>query len=92
MHFLSTCLLHVLLVCLYCILYLQQGAMHQAHMRTKVAGSATCCVLQLDQEKKLLVAANLVREQSQLLNMDLHVQKYNEWNYLRPIYNNTFNC
>ena len=29
-------------------------------MRTKVAGSSTACVMQLDQAKRMLVAANLV--------------------------------
>ena len=38
-----------------------QGALHAAHMRTKVAGSSTACVMQLDQAKRMLVAANLVR-------------------------------
>lgn len=36
-----------------------RGALHAAHSRTKVAGSATACVMQLDQNKKTLVAANL---------------------------------
>ena len=36
-----------------------RGALHAAHMRTKVAGSATACVMQLDQARRMLVAANL---------------------------------
>ena len=53
----------------------RQGAMHQAHMRTKVAGSATCCIMQLDRDKKQLVAANLVRSASmtKLLNLEVVV-------------------
>ncbi|GAX73580.1 hypothetical protein CEUSTIGMA_g1031.t1 [Chlamydomonas eustigma] len=36
-----------------------RGALHAAHMRTRVAGSATACVMQLDQARRMLVAANL---------------------------------
>lgn len=36
-----------------------RGALHAAHMRTKVAGSATACVMQLDPNRRMLVAANL---------------------------------
>ena len=36
-----------------------RGALHAAHMRTKVAGSATACIMQLDQTRRMLVAANL---------------------------------
>ncbi|KAG1662444.1 hypothetical protein FOA52_004025 [Chlamydomonas sp. UWO 241] len=36
-----------------------RGAMHAAHMRTQVAGSSTCCIMQLDQSNRTLVAANL---------------------------------
>lgn len=36
-----------------------RGALHAAHMRTRVAGSSTACVMQLDQARRMLVAANL---------------------------------
>lgn len=36
-----------------------KGAMDVAHQRTKVAGSATACVMQLDQRNQTFVAANL---------------------------------
>jgi hypothetical protein len=39
-----------------------QGALHAAHQNTKVPGSATACVIQLDQERRTLEAANLVSE------------------------------
>ncbi len=38
-----------------------QGALEAAHMNTKVPGSATACVMQLDQVNGILAAANLVR-------------------------------
>ena len=38
-----------------------QGALSAGHQHTKVAGSATACVMQLDPENKTLEAANLVR-------------------------------
>lgn len=38
-----------------------QGALEAAHFNTKVPGSATACLLQLDQVNGLLSAANLVR-------------------------------
>lgn len=41
-----------------------QGALHAAHQSTKVPGSATACVMQLDQERHMLEAANLVRDRS----------------------------
>lgn len=41
-------------------LILPQGALAAGHQHTKVAGSATACVLQLDPEHKTLEAANLV--------------------------------
>jgi hypothetical protein len=40
-----------------------QGALHAAHQNTKVPGSATACVIQLDQERRTLEAANLVSEE-----------------------------
>eukprot|EP00798_Chlamydomonas_sp_ICE-L_P020119 gene20119-26849_t len=36
-----------------------RGALHAAHMGTKLPGSATACVLQLDPESSSIVAANL---------------------------------
>lgn len=42
-------------------LHLLQGALNAAHQHTKVPGSATACVMQLDQENGTLEAANLVR-------------------------------
>ncbi|GLI62879.1 hypothetical protein VaNZ11_005635 [Volvox africanus] len=36
-----------------------RGALEAAHMNTKVPGSATACIMQLDQSNSLLVAANL---------------------------------
>mmetsp|Transcript_8941 Transcript_8941/g.19107 ORF Transcript_8941/g.19107 Transcript_8941/m.19107 type:complete len:439 (-) Transcript_8941:941-2257(-) len=36
-----------------------RGALHAAHMATKVPGSATACVMQLDRATRQLVAANL---------------------------------
>lgn len=36
-----------------------KGALHAAHIRTKVPGSATAVVMQLDQENQCLVAANV---------------------------------
>lgn len=37
-----------------------QGALDAAHKNTKVPGSATACVMQVDQANGTLVAANLV--------------------------------
>ncbi|KAG1653582.1 hypothetical protein FOA52_010134 [Chlamydomonas sp. UWO 241] len=36
-----------------------RGTLHAAHIRTKVAGSSTAMVMQLDQERQSLVAANV---------------------------------
>lgn len=47
--------------CVFLALAVLQGVLSVAHDNTKVPGSATACVMQLDAANKSLEAANLVR-------------------------------